>query len=294
MTDPQARAAIAFEAQTLRYAEVEQVGSHARLLRLGACDFDFKPVDAIREGDAEALAILREAVGDVFEGSTAQGVRIVLPPQSVLTWTAPFPSSQPVTERNARLTLETTLLAGADRGPTMGLTLQPLYSSDGQDWVQVIALSRPAQGRMETIGRSMPNGGMRAGLSLLGAARVAAACGAETGITVALGRYSNRTDYSIVRDGDPVLVASSKAESIPNAAFTLLRLLDRIGANPTDVQSAFVYGDAARAADLDDLPHVFAGAFETLNPLRAVIVDDPDAFEPFDGSTYVPVVGAAL
>ncbi len=294
MTDPQARAAIAFEAQTLRYAEVEQVGKHARLLRLGACDFAFKPIDAIREGDAEALSVLREAVGDVFEGSTAQGVRIVLPPQSVLTWTAPFPSSQPVTERNARLTLETTLLAGADRGPSMGLTLQPLYSAGGQDWVQVIALSRPTQGRMETIGRAMPVPGMRAGLSLLGASRLAAACGAERGTTVTLGRYASRTDYAIVRDGDPILVASSKAESIPNAAFTLLRLLDRIGAAPADVQSAFVYGDAARPDDLDALPHVFARPFEPLNPLRALLVDDPDAADPFEVSAYAPVVGAAL
>lgn len=294
MTDPQARAAIAFEGDTLRYAEVEQVGTYARLLRLGACDFEFKPVDALREGDAEALAILREAVGDVFEGSTAQGVRIVLPPHSVLTWTAPFPSSQPVNERNARLTLETTLLAGADRGPSMGLTLQPLYSAGGQDWVQVIALSRQTQGRMETIGRAMPNGGMRASLSLLGAARLAAACGSESGITVALGRYAHRTDYSVVRNGNPILIASSKAESIPNAAFTLLRLLDRIGANPTAVESAFVYGDAARPADLDALPHVFANPFEPLNPLRALLVDDPDAADPFDVSAYAPVVGATL
>ncbi len=60
------------------------------------------------------------------------------------------------------------------------------------------------------------------------------------------------------------------------------------------MQSAFVYGDAARPSDLEALPHVFANPFEPLNPLRALLVDDPDAADPFDVSAYAPVVGAAL
>jgi hypothetical protein len=294
MTESQARAAVAFEGDVLRYAEVEQVGPHARLLRLGACDFDFDPSEAVREGDAENLAIVREAIGDVFEGSTAQGVRIVLPAHDVLTWTAPFPAEQPVTERNARLTLETTLLAGADAAPTMGLTLQPLYSTGSADWVQVIALPRTVQGRLEGLGRAMPNAGMRVGLSILGGARLAAACGADQGLTVALGRFEARTEYVLIRDGNPILIASGKAESHANSAFALLRLIDQVEASGSEVACAFVYGDQAAPADLDALPGVFSVGFEPLNPLRAVVVDDPDAADAFEVSAYASCVGAAL
>jgi hypothetical protein len=293
MTD-QARAAVAFEGSALRYAEVETVGNHARLLRLGACDFEFAPDEMLRAGNAEALAIVREAIGDVFEGSEASGLRVVLPPPGVLTWTAPFPPEQPVTERNARLKLETTLLAGADAAPGLNLTLQPLYRSDAFEWVQVVALPRPVQGRMEALGRTLSGGPTRPSLTLLGAARMAAACGSAEGLTVALGLFDARTEYVIVRGGDPVVLSSGKAERGPNALFSLLRLIDRLGAGAEAVQAAFVYGDAASAPDLDALPDVFTTPFAPLNPLRALLVDDPDAADAFEVSAYAPVVGAAL
>ncbi len=298
-------AGIELDGPVLRYAEVERVGGQARLLRLGECDFPFDPFVALRDGDAEGMDILQEALGDVFSGSQADGLRLALHPSKVLTWLAPFPKTLAYAERNARLRRETALMAGGAEAPEMNLTMQALYTAPGAageavDWVQVVALPREMQSRVEQASRALARPGSRVGLSTQGTATVVGALGRmataepDKPIVCGLGLYADFTEYIVVRDGNPVLSSAGEALRGTDALFVLLRLLKQLGQGAHQVGGLYVYGSAANRDTVAALPSVFGSPARPINPLRTLMVEDPDAADPYEASAYAPCVGVAL
>lgn len=298
-------AGIEFDGPVLRYAEVERVGAQARLLRLGECDFGFDSFAALRDGDPEGMDILQEALSDVFSGSQADGIRVALHPSSVLTWMAPFPKHLSYAERNARLRRETALMAGGASAPEMNLTMQALYTTpdangDAVDWVQVVALSRDMQGRMEQAGRAMAKPGSRVGLSTQGTATVIGALSRmvesdpDKPIACGVGLYESFTEYAVVRNGQPVLSSAGEPLRGGDALFALLRLLKQLGHGAHEVDELYVYGSAANRDTVGALPTIFGRPARPINPLRTLMVEDPDAADAFEASAYAPCVGIAL
>lgn len=298
-------AGIELDGPVLRYAEVERVGPQARLLRLGECDFPFDPLVALRDGIQDDLDVLHEALADVFSGSQADGLRIAFHPTTVLTWVAPFPQQLSFAERNARLRHETGLMVGSEHAPGMNLTMQVLYTApgdDGQpvDWVQVVALSKAMQGHIEQTGRAMARPGSRVGLSTQGAA---AAIGAllrhgeavpGKPIACGIGLYEGFTEYTVLRNGRPVLSSAGEPVRGPDAVFALLRFLKQLGHGAHEVRTLYTYGSASNRETTAALPPIFGGPAQPINPLRTLMVDDPDAADAYEASAYAPCVGIAL
>ena len=297
-------AGIELDGPVLRYAEVERVGGQSRLLRLGECDFGFDALDALREGDAEGLDILHEALADVFNGSQADGLRVALHPATALTWMAPFPRALAYADRNARLRRETALLAGADGAAGLNLTMQTLCTTGADDeaveWVQVVALPRPLQERLEKTAQAMTHPGIRPGLSTQGAAATVGALArlapapAGKPLACAVGLYDTFTEYALVRDGQLALSSAGEPLRGADALFALLRLLKQLGHGAHEVGSLYVYGAGASREATAALPAVFGVAAQPINPLRVLLVEDPDAADAFEASAYAPCVGVAL
>lgn len=110
--DAQVRAGIDLYGTALRYAEVEQYGERHRLLRLGSCDFDFDVAEALLEtGTPEELQTITEALQDVFGGSAARELRVVVHPPRIHSFFAPAPAEENDADREERFRREATLLA---------------------------------------------------------------------------------------------------------------------------------------------------------------------------------------
>jgi len=237
-------------------------------------------------GHDEALSTLASALDDVFRGSTAETLAVVLHPPGLATWAVPVASDLDAEAQRVLLHREAALLADT---PTDTLTLVtwPLYhASESQMWMQALALPKAWTTRLDRLrpGNAVPV----LDLSPLAAARL---LHNRPGAHLAVGCYDTHTELALIVDGQTRLVASAQATEPTDAAFAALRFVRQAGPD-VPLPTPHLYGplsnDAARVA----FAMAFGDSATALDPLAPLGLN-----LPFDAATarlYAPLLGALV
>ncbi|MBE2187175.1 MAG: hypothetical protein IAE99_10430 [Rhodothermales bacterium] len=280
------RAAAELHGPVLRYAEAHTDAGRLRLTRLGTVTFPFDTRAALDAGHDEALSTLASALDDVFRGSTAETLAVVLHPPGLATWAVPVASDLDAEAQRVLLHREAALLADT---PTDTLTLVtwPLYhASESQMWMQALALPKAWTTRLDRLrpGNAVPV----LDLSPLAAARL---LHNRPGAHLAVGCYDTHTELALIVDGQTRLVASAQATEPTDAAFAALRFVRQAGPD-VPLPTPHLYGplsnDAARVA----FAMAFGDSATALDPLAPLGLN-----LPFDAATarlYAPLLGALV
>jgi hypothetical protein len=295
-----ARAGIDIVGHSLRYAEVEQYGARFRLLRLGSCDFDFDVAEAVLATSADDhVAMVSEALGDVFSGSVADSVHVTVHPPRCYSFFSPLPKELSPARRNVRLQQEAALVAGTE--PSLHITPDAVRSQKLEDgstveWVHVLAVERAMHERIRNVlghlsrlrGRLVV--GMHAAASTV--ARLDVPPGA--GYSLAIGTYPDHVEYALCRDGAWQFSRYSDAVPPVDVAYFAAHVADRFGLAPREIEALYLYGDDADRSHFPDLEFVFGSKLRPLNPLVILDVDEGGLASDFDVEGYVGCIGAAL
>lgn len=304
------RAGVELCGRTMRYAEIDLgVGGDGaaspRLLRLGACDFEFDVEQAFFELTGPAyVETVATAVREIFAGTRAAALYVAAHPWRCTSFFSPLPEGMSPAARYEQLRQEAALLADASVARPIRIRATPVRIETRPEgwqahWHHVLRLPENVHARAEHLAAQL---GERVRAEFADASGAAAALAArvlaredvaETPLALALGLYDGRAEYALAR-GDAWRHFGHFADTqIPaNGAYFAAALLDRLGVNPADIEHLFVYGDGTATG---------LAEFETLLGLEAEPLNPLPLFRPAGGradalalAAYAPCVGALL
>ena len=302
--DAQARAGIELHDSVLRYAEVERYGSRARLLRLGTCDFDFDLVqDVLRSAEPAALAVVKEALQDVFAGTIASVFTISLHPHLTTDFFTVVPSGASEGERRRQFTHEAALVTGVTSTADLDVTATAHDDAARSTGTRYSVLATPAAlgVQLKELLRGMPQTNYSLRATTQDAASIVSqrwrqeqTNGRLEQLVLAVGAYRGRVEIAVVESGVLLFMHSGRAETTADMAFACASILDQLGRKPAEVREILLYGDRIP----EDAAGVFEGLWsvevQRLNPLVLVDLDPDTLTERFASEAYVPCIGAAL
>ncbi len=316
MDGPTFRAGIEIYGRVMRYAEIE-VGVRSanggapprRLVRLGACDFDFDIADALLAlvGPTH-LDTVTTAVREIFEGSRANVLRAVVHPWNCTSFFSPLAAGMPPSERFEQLRQEAAMLSDASVARPVRVKATPVRIEtlpDGREthWHHVLRLSDAVHARVEHVARDFSTAVGEGARSheFVDATGAAAAVvghllrGRDDGpaFALALGVYGDRTEYALCRGATWHFGHYAEAGALEDGAYFGAVLLDRLGVTPAEVGHLFLYGDAADRASLSGVEDLLGIEAQPLNPL-AVFRSANSGTDPFALAAYAPVIGSLL
>lgn len=295
-----ARAGIDIVGRSLRYAEVEQFGSHYRLLRLGSCDFDFDIVEGVlSEPTDDHVAMVSDALGDVFSGSIAGSLHVTIHPPGCYSFFSPLPTGSTPTQRKVRLQQEAALLAGTERPLHItadAVRTQALEDGTAVDWVHVLAIEDSVHERIHNVIRNLPQPRMRLMVGMHAAASTVGRLELPPAgeYALAIGWYPDHIEYALCHDREWHFSKYTDAVPPVDVAYFAAHIADRFGLAPREVQTLYLYGNDADPSLFSDLESVFESEIRPLNPLVVLDVDSGSLSSDFDVEAYVGCIGAAL
>lgn len=291
---------------TLRYAEAAHAPSGIRPLRLGSCDFDFDITnELLTDSASEHLDVVGQALADVFTGSSAESLRVVVHPPSAHSFVTVVPSDLAGPERAQRFQQEAALMAGtsADEGLHVAASTISADTHLDVEPVQVLAVPTAWHARFETIVDRLPHDRVEWMLSTQAAARVmaqpmshdASVDPMHAAIGLVVGAYPEYTELGLLRNGHWYYSHYVDAEEPMDAAYNAMALLDRLEIPREAVTQIGLYGLGASAGAFAPFETVFGIAPAPIQPFEALGID-PDAVQEsgFGAGAYVPCIGAVL
>jgi hypothetical protein len=289
---------------SLRYAEVEHQAGDVRPLRLGSCDFDFNVTRELLHAEAPThLDVVAEALRDVFAGSKAEQLRIVVHPPEAYSFVTAIPSEWSPPERSERFQQEAALLADTQSEAGLHVTASVVHAADTHldvEPVHVLAVPRDRHARLETVVRRLPHGEGQWMLSTHAAARVMMRTAppplpSETSIGLVVGIYPDYTEYGLLRNGRWYFSHYTEAEEPADATYFATALLDQLGVPRSAVTRIGLYGIGANVNSFAPFETVFGVMPELIDPF-GVLGLDSTALQgtDFGAGAYVPCIGAAL
>jgi hypothetical protein len=290
---------------TLRYAEAAHHPDGVRPLRIGSCDFDFDITsELLHDEDPEHLDVVIQALADVFTGSRADPLRVVVHPPSAQSFVTVVPADLAAPERTKRFQQEAALVAGAETEAALHVTASSIFADTHLDVepVQVLAVPAAWHERFATVVDSLPHTDVEWMLSTEAAARVMARVGADTAspnvaqsIVLVVGAYPDYTELGLLRNGHWYYSHHVDAEEPMDAAYNAMALLDRLEIPRDAVMHIGLYGLGASAQAFAPFESVFGVEPEAIQPFGALGIDPEAVGESgFGAGAYVPCVGAVL
>lgn len=302
-------AGLELSGRTLRYTEIEQTGSAVRLLRLGNCDFDFDAeADLFSPEPPARLDTLTEAIGDVFENTTATVFRFAVPPPHLTSFTALVPADSDAALRGDLIAAEAVVLGvplGGDLFPSPGASVR----RSGQR-MHVAHASRTIRDRVSRLCDDIPVPEAEGGASPESSARARHVAlipsstavrhlhvnldGDSGGPSLLLGCYSGATEYTVLDRGEPALEWTDDVDHPLDRLYFCLDVLDRVSVTVPSVSTVRLYGPDAADEVLEAVRSVFGDRIRRLDPSPAVNVS-PSQFAPdFRFESFGACIGAAL
>lgn len=314
------RAGIEIYGRVMRYAEIE-VGRRGpnggapplRLVRLGACDFDFDVAEALLAlvGPTH-LDTVTTAVREIFDGSRAEVLRAVVHPWNCTSFFSPLPDGMPPSERFEQLRQEAAMLSDASVARPVRVKATPVRIEtlpDGRrtHWHHVLRLSDNVHARFEHIAqqavaahderRAHEEGRAHEFVDATGAAAAVAGrllrADEAPPYALALGVYGDRTEYALCRGTTWHFGYHAEAGALEDGAYFGAALLDRLGVDRADIGHLFLYGEDVDPDVLSGLEYLLGLKTEALNPL-AVFRIPQKGNDPFVLAAYAPVIGSLL
>ena len=280
-----------------------------RLVRLGACDFDFDIAEALLAlvGPTH-LDTVTTAVREIFEGSKAEVLHAVVHPWNCTSFFSPLPAGMPPSERFEQLRQEAAMLSDASVARPVRVKATPVrieMMPDGREthWHHVLRLPDAVHARVEHVARDFSAAAEEGArphefVDATGAAAVIAGHllrGRDDGpaFALALGVYGDRTEYALCRGTTWHFGHHAEAGALEDGAYFGAALLDRLGVTPAEVGHLFLYGDDADPDALSGVEDLLGLDAQPLNPL-AVFRHANSGTDPFALSAYAPVIGSLL
>lgn len=315
------RAAIELHGRVMRYAEVDLgeqgpgLAPAPRLVRLGACDFEFDVADAVLDLSGPThLDTVARAVGEIFDGSQAQTLHVAVPPWRAASFFAPLPEGMSPTERFEQLRQEAALLSDASVSRPVRIRATPVRIealADGSEvyWHHVLRLSEGVHARLAHVAARLGGQSGEAGPEakheaedVVGAAAAVVALltpAAEEGpaedepFTLVMGVYGAHTAFALVRGRAWYFGHHVEAAEADARAYFAAALLDRLGLAPEQVTRFFLFGDGVQPEDAAGVEALLGREAVPLDPLRLFGLGRPGA-DLLVLSAFAPCVGAAL
>ena len=300
------RAGIDLHQALLRYAEVEHYGSRHRLLRLGSCDFAFDvAAEVFRTDEPEYLSTVAEAIGDVFAGSVATELEVLVHPPDCYSFFTPVPAGMEASERRQRLQREASLLTRDDAAETLHLSEELLYTDtldeEQVEWYHVLGIEGRIHERLGRILEAVPNLPYRPRSSMYG---VTAAMGAlyarEAGkealpsYTLTVGWYPTHTEYTVCQGSNWYFSHYTPAGSPTDCAYFAVTLLNRLELLPRVIQRIYLYGQEVDVSQFRLLQSIFGVAPQRLNAMHVVDQKAEHFTASFSAEAYAPCIGGTL
>lgn len=290
-------AGISFSGSVMRYAEIERAGSVTRLLRLGNCDFEFDAASELFSPSRPSrLDVIREALSDVFSGTTADVVRAVIPgDQLVLFQTMVGRDSSPG-ERNRQIALETRVLVGEDAdGDLFPAGGKP---DESHAWVPVHvahAGTHMAE-RVKQVGTIFGDVSFqmipRATAVYQAMHALQALAGWETCLVI--GAFDGSTEFQLMMDGnrqgDVVYPVTDPADRL----YFALEALSAWNVGHHDVARVVLHGDCVDGPLIDAMNDVWGTRAVLANPGPAVRLEEGRLEASFGFEAFLATVGAAI
>lgn len=317
-TETRTRAGIELAGRMLRYAEVEAAPSIgpepgvARMLRMGWCDFDFDVGRAILgPGGAAQRETVARAVAEIFGGSQASQLLVVVHPWASTSFFTPLPAGATAAEKVKHLRQEAAMLADVRAPRPLQVSATAVRSeklADGREyhWHHVLHLPEPVHGRAAHLAEQL---GPRVGHAFVDAAGAAIEVAARlrrledpgddlselTSNRFALlaGVYDKRVEVSLMRGTTWHFSSWVTAQEATDAVYHSAVLLQHLGIDVGSVGDLFVYGLLDADAVVGAFEELLAREARPLNPLPLF----PSLRSQTDAQTlaaFAPCVGAAL
>ncbi len=302
------RAGIELHGRVLRYAEVALDGGRTRLLRLGACEFEFSVEEALLTLSGPGhLDTVATAVAEIFEGTEARRLWVAVHGWNSTSFFAPLPEAMPPAERFEQLRQEAAMLSDASLARPVRVTATPVRTEtlpDGRSvhWHHVLRLSESVHARLARLADSLgEHAGTHEVADSAGAAAAALArllpetdepeAADDAPFTLAAGVYGARLEVALCR-GATWHAGHYAEDYADDHAYFVAALLDRHGVTVSEIGRLALYGElgGTETAGLESLLGLPA---EPLNPLDAL--DAGRSGTDVRGlAAYVPVIGALL
>ena len=308
--DAQTRAGIDIYGRVLRYAEVQRLDGRYRLLRLGVCEFDFDVVEAVLAAEPAHLEALSDALADVFEGSGAGRLYVVVHPPVCYSFFAPLPVDVSDEQRKQHLLRDAALLTRADVPQPLRLTADPVYSEtlpggEAVEWYHVLALDERLYTRFDRILRLLPQSHHRMTLSMHAVANAVERLERKAGpvdvaaapFTLAIGGYASHIELTLCRHSSWYFSHHTEAGGVAeagDAAYFALALLHRLGLAPRQVGRLLLYGHFREAAGFEALAEAVGTAPQPLDPLPLLDLDPHSMAAADEMAAYAPCLGVAF
>jgi hypothetical protein len=317
------RAGLALSGHALRYAEIdlgpkgfeaEKRGAARgpRLLRLGACDFDFDAAAAILDPAGPAhLDTIATAVREIFSASRADRLCVAVHPWNATSFFSPLAAGMPAADRFEQIRQEAAMLADARQPRPVRVTATPVRvetTPDGASyhWHHVLRLPEAVHARMDHVASRIGAGVPHSFVDSAGAAAaVAAGLLPEdqrrddtddpdlVPFALVVGGFGDRVEMALTRGETWFHSHWAEASDVTDSAYFGAALLDRLHVPRDLVRRLYLYGDSADRALVGGLEELLATETRPLDPLRlfemARSQNDPLAL-----ASFAPCVGAAL
>jgi hypothetical protein len=316
------QAGIELAGRTLRYAEVvrpvrpgfrqDTPASGPRLLRMGACDFEFDVAEAVLDlAGPTFLETIAAAVHEIFENSKAERLCVAVHPWHATSFFAPLPEGMPAAEKFEQLRQEAAMLADARVARPVRVTATPIRTEaldDGRrfHWHHVLRVPESVHARVAHIARKLGEDVGHAFIDASGAAaavasglvpldeQVAEAENPESvPFAIALGVYGARIEVAICRGRTWYFGHWAEAGDVADGAYFGAALLERLSIPISQVGRLFTYGDPPDRRIVAGLESLLRCESRPLDPLGlfrpARSKADPSAL-----AAFAPCIGAAL
>ncbi len=298
------RAGIEIHGRVMRYAEIELGDGPGRLLRLGACDFDFPVAKTLLALTGPThLETVATAVREIFDGSEARTLHVAVHPWNSTSFFSPLPQGMPPAERFEQLRQEAAMLSDASiarpvRVKTTPVRVETLPDGRQAHWHHVLRFSESVHARLAHIAGSLAEerevkhevadttGAAAAVLARLPEADAEA-------FALAVGAYGDRTEVALCRGATWHFGHYADVRAQTDGAYFVGALLDRLGVTVAEVGRLVLYGEPEGRDAASGLEALFGLEAEPLNPLLALGAARSGA-DASALSAYVPALGVLL
>lgn len=315
---PRVRIGLEVAGRTLRYAEVD-LGPRpdpyapqrlsldppppppTRLLRLGACDFEFDVAEALLDPAGPThLDTVGAALHEVFAESRAGRLHVAVHPWHATSFFAPLPEGMPAAERLEQLRQEAAMLADARAVRSVRVTATAVRKERLRDgrrvlWHHVLRVPEAVHARADHLAERLGSGAEAAIVDAPGtvAALVARHDEAARNVALALGAYGARFEVAVVARGAWRFAHWAETTSADDAAYFVAALLRQLRLPLQRVGCLLTYGEAEGHPAVEGVERLLDRPAQPVDPLAPF----PRARRPAEPTTlaaFAPCVAAAL
>ncbi|MEM1041589.1 MAG: hypothetical protein AAGI91_03075 [Bacteroidota bacterium] len=308
MDGSRTRAGIELLGRVMRYAEVDLGGASGegrRLRRLGACDFDFGVAETLLALTGPShLDTVTTAVREIFDGSEAETLQVVVHPWNSTSFFSPLPEGMPPAERFEQLRQEAAMLSDASIARPVRVKTTPVRietQAEGRrvHWHHVLRFSESIHARLAHIAASVSDAEPAVKHEVADTTGAAAAVLAQIhreedeSFVLAVGVYGSRTEFALCRGATWHFGHYAEADLQTDGTYFAAAMLDRLDVRPADVGHLYLYGEPGATSAAASLEALLGLEAAPLNPLLA-LGQAPGGADPLALAAFVPVLGALL